>query len=161
MYIYIFSVLFDTGEFLRRTNLCWIRMLISRIKCYNGILKQWPVNWSDLSYELAKYTRRCFRQYLICVYYLFVNITRFVRFDLHSVILFCCFYGGNRVKPTGKTHFSCLRVRSASSADMRMPICYQNNGGSNISKRENIKLWRNIFPNCAPVSLGEQRILIK
>jgi hypothetical protein len=33
--------------------------------------------------------------------------------------------------------------------------------GSNISKRENIKLWRNIFPNCAPVSHGEQRIVIK
>jgi hypothetical protein len=64
-------------------------------------------------------------------------------------------------KTTGKIHFSCLRVRSASSADMRMRICYQNNGGSNISKRENIQLWRNIFPNCAPVSLGEQRILIK
>jgi hypothetical protein len=58
-------------------------------------------------------------------------------------------------------HFSCLRVRSASLANMRMRICYQNNGGSNISKGENIKLWRNIFPNCAPVSLGEQRILIK
>jgi hypothetical protein len=59
-------------------------------------------------------------------------------------------------KPTGKIpkiHFSCLRVRSASLADTRMRICYKNNGGSNISKRENIKLWRNIFPNCAPVSL--------
>jgi hypothetical protein len=64
----------------------------------------------------------------ICVYYLFVNITRF---DLYSVILFCCFYGGNRGKPTGKIHFSCLRVRSASLAETR--ICYQNNGGSNIS----------------------------
>jgi hypothetical protein len=66
-----------------------------------------------------------------------------------------------RGKPTGKIHFSCLRVRSANLSDMRMRICYQNNGGSNISKRENIKLWKNIFPNCAPVSLGEQRILIK
>ena len=37
---------------------------------------------------------------LMCVY-LFVNITRF---DLYSVILFCCFYGGNRGKPTGKTY---------------------------------------------------------
>jgi hypothetical protein len=75
-----------------------------------------------------------FKQYLMCVY-LFVNITRF---DLYSVILFCCFYGGNRGKPTGKIHSRYLRVRSANLADMR--ICYQNNGGSNISKRENSKL---------------------
>ena len=26
---------------------------------------------------------------------------------------------------------------------------------------ENSELWRAIFPNCAPVSLGEQRILVK
>ena len=44
---------------------------------------------------------------------------------------------------------------------MRMRICHQNNGGSNISKREINKLWREFFPNCAPVSLREQRILIK
>jgi hypothetical protein len=88
-----------------------------------------------------------FKQYLMCVY-LFVNITRF---DLYSVILFCCFYGGNRGKSTGKIHFSRLRVR----------ICYQNNGGSNISERENSELLRDYFRNCAPVSLGEQRILIK
>ena len=31
----------------------------------------------------------------------------------------------------------------------------------NISKRNNSKLWRAVFPNCAPVSLGEQRILVK
>ena len=37
----------------------------------------------------------------------------------------------------------------------------QNNGGSNISKRESSELLRAIFPNCAPVSLGEQRILVK
>ena len=91
-----------------------------------------------------------FKQYLMCVY-LFVNITRF---DLYSVILFCCFYGGNRGKSIGKIHFSSL-------ADLRMRICYQNNGGSNISKRENSELWRDYFRNCAPVSLGEQRILIK
>ena len=65
----------------------------------------------------------------MCVY-LFVNITRF---DLYSVILFC-FYGRNRGKPTGKIHFSRLRVRSASLADLRMRICYQNNGGSNITR---------------------------
>jgi hypothetical protein len=52
-------------------------------------------------------------------------------------------------------------VRSASLADLRMCICYQNNGGSNISKRENSELWRDYFPNCARVSLGEQQILIK
>jgi hypothetical protein len=46
-------------------------------------------------------------------------------------------------------------------AELRMRICYQNNGGSSISKRENIKLWRDFSPNCAPVSLGEQWILIK
>ena len=33
-----------------------------------------------------------------------------------------------------------VRVRSASLDEMRMRVCYQNNGGSNISKRENIKL---------------------
>jgi hypothetical protein len=47
-----------------------------------------------------------------------------------------------------------VRVRSANLAELRMRIFYQNNGGSNISKRENIKLWRDISPNCAPVSLG-------
>jgi hypothetical protein len=90
--------------------------------------------------------------------YLIVNITRF---DLYSVILYCCFSGGNRGKPRGKIHFSRLRVRSASLADLRMRICYQSNGGSNISKRENSELYRDYFRNCAPVSLGEQRILIK
>ena len=103
-----------------------------------------------------------FKQYLMCVY-LFVNITRL---DLYSVILFCCLYGGNRGKPTGKIHFSHLRVRSASVADLRMRICYQNpnlcqNNGMNISKRENSEIWGDYFRNCAPVSLGEQRILIK
>jgi hypothetical protein len=98
-----------------------------------------------------------FKQYLMCVY-LFVNITRF---DLYSVILFCCFYGVNRGKPTGKIQFSCLRVCSASLADLRMRIYYQNNGGLNISKRENSEVYRDYFRNCAPVSLGEQRILIK
>jgi hypothetical protein len=39
------------------------------------------------------------------------------------VILFCCFYGGKSWKPTGKIHFSCLRVRSAGLADMRIRIC--------------------------------------
>jgi hypothetical protein len=85
----------------------------------------------------------------MCVY-LFINITRF---DLYSVILFCYFYG-NRGKPTGKIHFPCLRVRIASLADMRMRIYYQNNGGSNISKRENSKLWRDFFPTVHLFRLG-------
>ena len=51
----------------------------------------------------------------MCIYSLILQ-----RFDLYSVILFCCFYGGNRGKPTGKIHFSRLRVRSASLADLRM-----------------------------------------
>ena len=92
----------------------------------------------------------------MCIYSLILQ-----RFDLYSVILFCCFYGGNRGKPTGKIHFSRLRVRSASLAGLRMRIRYQNNGGSNISKRDNSELWRDCFRNCAPVSLGEQRILMK
>ena len=98
-----------------------------------------------------------YNQYLICVYS-FVNNTWF---DLHSVILFCCFLRGNQGKPIGKTHFHYLRVRSASLTDVRVRISNENNGGLNISKRENSKLWRAVFPNCAPVSLGEQRILVK
>ena len=60
-----------------------------------------------------------------------------------------------------RTSCAFVRVCSGSLADVRMRICHQNNGGSNISKREINKLWREFFPNCAPVSLGEQRILIK
>jgi hypothetical protein len=63
--------------------------------------------------------------------------------------------------PTVRIYFYSLRVRSASLAELRMRICYQNKAGSSISKRENIKLWRDFSPNCASVSLGEQRILIK
>ena len=44
----------------------------------------------------------CFKQFLICVYYLFVNITRF---DLYSVTLFCCFYGEIGENPQGKSIF--------------------------------------------------------
>ena len=69
--------------------------------------------------------------------YLFVNITNF---DLYSVSFICGF--GNL-------------------GDVRMRICHQNNGGSDISKREINKLWREFFPKCAPVLLGEQRMLIK
>jgi hypothetical protein len=58
------------------------------------------MNSSDLAYEQAKCTMY-FKQYLMCVD-LFVTITRF---DIYSVILFCCFYGRNRGKPTGKSIF--------------------------------------------------------
>jgi hypothetical protein len=56
------------------------------------------MNWSYfIADEQEKCTRRCFKRYLICVYYLFVNITRF---DLYSVILFCLFLRGK----SGKIH---------------------------------------------------------
>jgi hypothetical protein len=146
-----------------RRPCCQKRHLLKLTNKENLTLKRYfetianELKW--LAYEQAKCTM-WFKQHLMCVY-LFVNITRF---DLYSVSLCCCFYGGNRGKPrkhTGKIHSCYLRVRSANLADMRMRICYQNNGGSNISKRENSKLWNDRFPNCAPVSLGEQRILIK
>ena len=60
-----------------------------------------------------------------------------------------------------RTSCASVRVRSGSLADVRMRICHQNNGGSNISKREINKLWREFFPKWAPVSLGEQWILTK
>ena len=69
--------------------------------------------------------------------------------------------GKTKGKPIGKIHFHYLRVRSTSLTDVRVRISNKNNGGLNISKRENSKLWRAVFPNCAPVSLGEQRILVK
>ena len=75
-----------------------------------------------------------------------------------SILLFL---RGNREKPIGKIHSHYLRVRSASLTDVRVRISNKNNGGLNISKRENSKLWRAVFPNCAPVSLGEQRMLVK
>ena len=60
-----------------------------------------------------------------------------------------------------RTSCAFVCVRSGSLADVRMRIWHQNNGGSNISKREINKLWREFFPNFAPVSLGEQQIRIK
>ena len=103
-----------------------------------------------------------YNQYLICVYS-FVNTW----FDLHYVILFCSFYAVFTGK-SGKTHrenpFSLsarAQCQTASLTDVRVRISNKNNGGLNISKRENSKLWRAVFPNCAPVSLGEQRILVK
>jgi hypothetical protein len=93
----------------------------------------------------------------MCVY-LFVNITKVWSLFRDFILLFL--RGKLGENPQGK-HFSRLRVRSASLADLRMRICYQNNGGSNIPKRQNSELWRDYFRNCAPVSLGEQRILIK
>ena len=114
------------------------------------------MDWNNLAYEQAKCTT-CnvqFKQYLICVYS-FVNNTWF---DLRSVILFCCFYGEILGKPIGKIHFHYLRVRSASLTDVRVRIRNKTNGGLNISKRE---ICRAVFPNCAPVSFGEQRIRVK
>ena len=58
---------------------------------------------------------------------------------------------------SGKTHRE--NIFSLSLSDVR--ISNKTNGGLNISKRENSKLWTAVFPNCAPVSLGEQRILVK
>ena len=60
-----------------------------------------------------------------------------------------------------RTSCAFVCVRSGSLADVRMHICHQNNGGSNISKCKINKLWREFFPKCAPVSLDEQRILMK
>ncbi len=77
---------------------------------------------------------------------LFVNVCVYFAFDV--------FTGKTLRKPTGKIHFYCLRVRNRSFVGLRMRICYQNNGGSNISKHENVKLWSDLFRNCAPVSLG-------
>ena len=51
-----------------------------------------------------------------------------------SILLFL------RGKPIGKIHFHYLRVRSASVTDVRVRISNKNNGGLNISKRENSKL---------------------
>ena len=59
------------------------------------------------------------------------------------------------------TSWAFVPVSSGSFADVRMRICHQNNGGSNISKREINKPWTAFFPNYAPVLLGEQRILVK
>ena len=83
----------------------------------------------------------------------------------HGLIFILLFYFVVFTGKSGKTHrenhFHYLRVRSASLTDVRVRISNKNNGGLNISKRENSKLWRAVFPNCAPVSLGEQRILVK
>ena len=69
------------------------------------------------------------------------------------MICFCCFCWEN---PPSKTHREnpFLLSERAQFVGLRMRICYQNNGGSNISKHEVGKLWRDFFPNCAPVSLG-------
>ena len=54
-----------------------------------------------------------------------------------------------------------VRVRSDSLADMRLRIRNKTMAVRIFRSGENSKLWRAIFPNCAPVSLGEQRILVK
>ena len=71
--------------------------------------------------------------------YLFVIDTNF---ELYSVSFICGFdiVKAHRENSTGKIHFCYLRVRSGSLADVRMRICHQSNGGSNISKREINKL---------------------
>ena len=48
----------------------------------------------------------------------------------------------------GKTNKENPFLLSAVGVDVRMRICHQDNGGSNISKREINKLWRECFPNC-------------
>ena len=56
-----------------------------------------------------------------------------------------------------RTSCAFVRMRSGSLvADVRMRIWRFE-----ISKREINKLWREYFPNCTPVLLGEQWILIK
>ena len=54
-----------------------------------------------------------------------------------------------------------VRVRSDSLADMRLRIRNKTMAVRIFRSGENSELWRDIFPNCAPVSLGEQRILVK
>jgi hypothetical protein len=119
------------------------------------------MNWSDLADEWAKCTRRCFKKYLICVYYLFVNITRF---DLYSVLLFCCFYGGNRGKPTPwKSVCACVNITEICIANVMSSVpnrrmlsktqngsdfdvlpflwkCKQNNERDNLKTRNNYSL---------------------
>ena len=54
-----------------------------------------------------------------------------------------------------------VRVRSDILADMRLRIRNKTMAVRIFRSGENSELWRAIFPNCAPVSLGEQRILVK
>ena len=54
-----------------------------------------------------------------------------------------------------------VRVRRNSLADMRLRIRNKTMAVRIFRIGENSELWRAIFPNCAPVSLGEQRILVK
>ena len=44
-----------------------------------------------------------------------------------------------------RTSCAFVRVRSGRLADVRMRVFHQSNGGSNISKREINKLWRDFF----------------
>ena len=54
-----------------------------------------------------------------------------------------------------------VRVRSDSLADMHLRIRNKTMAVQIFRSRENSELWKAIFPNCAPVLLGEQRILVK
>ena len=53
-----------------------------------------------------------------------------------------------------------VRVRSDSLADMGLRIRNKTMAVRIFRSGENSELWRAIFPNCAPVSLGELRILV-
>jgi hypothetical protein len=64
--------------------------------------------------------------------YLFVNITKVWSLFRDFILLFL---RGKSGKPHRENPF--FASARASLADLRMRICYQNNGGSNISKREN------------------------
>ena len=71
------------------------------------------------------------------------------------------FNKGNRGKHAEEIYFCYLRVRSASLDEISMRVCDKQNGGWNISKRENIKLLGQFSPIIATVLPWEQRILIK
>ncbi len=84
----------------------------------------------------------------MCVY-LFVNITSLIS-------IFEVFLSGDGENPFFLSARAQREFRWHAHAYL-LP----NNGGSNILKHENSKLWRDFFPCCAPVSLVRQRILIE
>jgi hypothetical protein len=88
----------------------------------------------------------------MCVY-LFVNITKVWSLFRDFILLFL------REK-SRKTHrenpFFVSRVRSASLADLRMRICYQNNGGSNISVKAISDTVEHLVPRPFTLDTAEQ-----
>jgi hypothetical protein len=80
------------------------------------------MSWSDLAHGQEKLY---FKQYLMCPY-LFFNITKVWTLFRDFILLFLRGKSGKNHK---EIHFSRLRVRNASVVDLRMRICYQNNGG--------------------------------